>query len=267
MAFVPAALAAQPPPQARLPVGFPGGTPALQQKPSAAIPAASQLPAMPIAPPAPIIPPTPATSPAQHADVSVSGALVTVQADNSSLNQILRSIMRKTGLKVTGGVAEERVFGAYGPAPLGPLLTSLLTGTGMNVIFVPAGSGSAAQLILSPRNGGPMPPPPEATANAALDADPAPVAPAPAPVAAVPVVTPAPATSAPIAQPAATAPAITAVGPAIIPAPAAVPARPRTAEEIVEEIMKRRAAQAQFDLDQKKKAAAAPQPATAPAPK
>jgi len=261
--LLPATLVAQPPPQSRLPVGFPGGTPvgmptppspnltrqAPQQQPSAAT-SASRLPAMPLATvPAPLttpIQPTPANSPAQHATVRYADGLVTIQANNSSLNQILRSIMLKTGLQTTGGVNEDRVYGT--------LLINLLAGTGSNVIFVPGGPTRPARLFLSPRNGGSMPPSPEASANPALDADPVdtPASLAETPTSVPAAIAPAPAPTQPAAASSSPAqPAITTATPVLPPKPAPEPAKPKTAEQIVEEIMRRRAAQAQFSNEQK----------------
>jgi hypothetical protein len=206
--------------------------------------------------------------------VRYANGLVSIQASNSSLNQILRSIMRQTGLQISGGVQEERVYGNYGPARLGPLLTNLLAGTGSNVIFVPANGSKAAQLILSPRNGGSMPPPPGVSANPALDDDPStppptladtPMAPvsdpsvrAPAPDSGV-LTTP----STSITIPPVPQPAVTSTVPAVPPAPAEPP-KPRTPEQIVEDIMRRRAAQAQFEKEMKK-AKVAPVPTATPA--
>ncbi len=213
------------------------------------------MPVAPVVLPAPL---TPGASPAQHATVRYADNLLTIQASNSSLNQILRSVMRQTGLQITGGVTEDRVYGTYGPARMGPLLTSLLTGTGSNVIFVPASADKPAQLILSPRNGGSMPPPPSASANAALDADPVE---APPVLAAAPVSTPSAIAPAPASGLAPTAnPMPTATVPPLPPKAAPEPVKPKTPEEIVEEIMRRRAAQAQFTQQQKN-----PPPATAPA--
>ena len=57
--------------------------------------------------------------PAEPASISYENGTLTVKTQNSSLNQILREISRKTGMSITGGVSEERVFGTYGPAPAG----------------------------------------------------------------------------------------------------------------------------------------------------
>ena len=83
-------------------------------------------------------------------------------ADNASLNQILREIGRQTGISISGGVAEERVFGRYGPGTASDVLTTLLEGTGSNMLLVPAEDESKGQLILTPRRGGPTPPNPNA---------------------------------------------------------------------------------------------------------
>jgi hypothetical protein len=45
------------------------------------------------------------------ADVAYSRGQLEVHADNSSLNQILRDVSRQTGMKVTGDVIDERVYG------------------------------------------------------------------------------------------------------------------------------------------------------------
>ncbi len=46
-----------------------------------------------------------------------------------ALNQILRDIARLTGIKITGGVVDERVFGNYGPDAPNNVLDALLDGT------------------------------------------------------------------------------------------------------------------------------------------
>ncbi len=65
----------------------------------------------------------------------VAGKL-TVTATNVSLNQILREVSSKIGMKVTGGVADERVYGQYGPSAPAVVLASLLDGTGSNMLLV-----------------------------------------------------------------------------------------------------------------------------------
>ena len=90
--------------------------------------------------------------------------MLSVSADNSSLNQILRQVSTSTGIKITGGVADERVFGQYGPDTPAQVLASLLDGTGSNMVIEQRDPDAPAQLILTPRQGGPTPPNPNAAA-------------------------------------------------------------------------------------------------------
>ena len=126
-------------------------------------PSASTLPATPATiPPPPQVPLRPQQTPPSRAQVTYTNGELFVSANNSSLNQILRQISSNTGMKVTGGVADERVFGNYGPADPAQVLTSLLDGTATNMILVQRDDASLAELILTPRNGGPTPPNPHA---------------------------------------------------------------------------------------------------------
>ena len=125
--------------------------------------AGAQLP--PSAPTAQAVPQrrvSAADQPAQRADVKYSTGLLTVSADNSSLNQILRDIGRATGMKITGGVNDERVYGIYGPADTSTVISALLKGTGSNMLLVLGGDQSPRELVLTPRGGGPTPPSPNA---------------------------------------------------------------------------------------------------------
>lgn len=129
-------------------------------KPTAAIaPAPVTLPPQPVIPPPP---PTPAELPAQPASVTYADGLLSVKAGNSSLDQILRDVSRKTGMKITGGVQDERVFGNYGPASAEQVLNALLDGTGSNMMLVGSNGPAPAELVLTPRGGGPTPPNPNA---------------------------------------------------------------------------------------------------------
>lgn len=116
----------------------------------------------PVTPPRPL---TPAELPAQPAAVTYANGLLSVTAHNSSLNQILRDISRDTHMKITGGVADERVFGSYGPEPAAQVLNSLLDGTSSNMIFVGSNGTTPAELILTPRGGGATPPNPMAASS------------------------------------------------------------------------------------------------------
>jgi hypothetical protein len=107
------------------------------------------------------------TTPAQpnrprRAQVTFANGLLDVRANDSSLNQILRYISRETGLKITGGVQDERVFGNYGPASTSTILATLLDGTGTNILLLEGNATTPPELILTPRGGGPTPPNPNA---------------------------------------------------------------------------------------------------------
>jgi len=123
------------------------------------LPAANTLPA-PIA----ATPDTthPSNDP-KRAEVTYAAGLIDVRADNSSLNQILHSISRLTGMTITGGVADERVFGNYGPAEPSTILATLLDGTGSNMLLRISTTDAPSELIITPRNGGPTPPNPNAS--------------------------------------------------------------------------------------------------------
>jgi hypothetical protein len=112
----------------------------------------------------PPIPLTPSQRPPQRAQVTYADGALSVAADNASLNQILRQIASDTGMKITGGVTDERVFGHYGPADPAQVLATLLDGTGSNMILVHHDGAAPSELILTPRQGGPTPPNPNAAA-------------------------------------------------------------------------------------------------------
>jgi hypothetical protein len=133
-------------------------------RPTQTTPPASTLPAAPPTTPAaiPTVPLRPSQIPPNRAQVTYTNGMLSVSADNSSLNQILRLIAADTGMKITGGVADDRVFGNYGPADPARVLTELLEGTGSNMVLVQHDDASLAELILTTRTGGPTPPNPNA---------------------------------------------------------------------------------------------------------
>jgi hypothetical protein len=118
------------------------------------------------------------------ADVAYAGGQLAIVADNSSLNQILREVSRQLGMKVTGAVIDERVYGKYGPSAPAEVLASLLKETSSNMLLVETRGDGPAELILTPRQGGVTPPNPSATtaddASAAEGSYAAPTGPAPA---------------------------------------------------------------------------------------
>ena len=105
----------------------------------------------------------PASAPAapHHVEVDYSDGKLAVNATNASLNEILREVSHKTGIKITGGVEDDRVFGQYGPSKPSIVLEALLDGTGTNILLVDDAKGGS-ELILTPRHGGATPPNPNA---------------------------------------------------------------------------------------------------------
>ena len=112
------------------------------------------------------------TQPHHRARVSYAGGMLEVRADNSSLNQILRDVSRQTGMKIVGGVADERVFGVYGPASAATVLQTLLDGTGANVLLKETAEHAPEELVLSPRTGGIAPPAPSSATYDATESEP-----------------------------------------------------------------------------------------------
>jgi hypothetical protein len=118
--------------------------------------------------------PTPRAHPAQ---VTYIDGQLQIVADGSSLNQILREIGRATSMKITGGVADQRVYGKYGPGAPAEILASLLDGTDCNMLLLETAAAAPAELILTPRSGTVTPPNPNAPGfddDAREDASPAP---------------------------------------------------------------------------------------------
>ena len=114
------------------------------------------------------------SAPRTHrAEVAFTTGQLSISADNSSLNQILREVSRQTGMKITGGVTEDHVFGKYGPAKPAQVLAELLQGSGSNMILIQNGAATPTELILTPRTGGATPPNPNAPGfNDGLDDSP-----------------------------------------------------------------------------------------------
>jgi hypothetical protein len=116
-----------------------------------------------------------------RASVYFTDGMLDVRADDSSLLQILHDISRRTGMTITGGVADQRVFGNYGPAAPATVLATLLDGTGTNMLLKETpGDDKPVELVLTQRTGGASPPNPNAAGmdDSPLD-DPTPRAPLP----------------------------------------------------------------------------------------
>ncbi len=127
----------------------------------------SRLPAQQLPGAAPTTSPQPTQPEPQRqqphrSQVTLDNGLLTVTATNASLNGLIREIARKTGMKVSGSVSEDRVFGTYGPDDPQKVLATLLDGTGSNILILSNAADTPRQLILTPRTGAATPPNPNA---------------------------------------------------------------------------------------------------------
>lgn len=109
---------------------------------------------------------------ARRAQVTFTDGQLDIRAENSSLNDILYEVARTTGMKITGGVRDQRVFGHYGPAAPSDVIATLLDGTGTNMLLKESPGEAPVELVLTPRTGGPTPPSPSAPTYATDDNSP-----------------------------------------------------------------------------------------------
>ena len=128
-----------------------------QVKPSAAIPSTAPTQSVSDLPSA-----RPAVSSAARggSHVAWDGVSLSVDAGGDSLRNIMLQVVRATGMKVTGGVPDERVFGSYGPGPVQGVLGSLFNGLNVNMMLVNSSAAKPKELVLTARLGGPTPPSP-----------------------------------------------------------------------------------------------------------
>ena len=104
--------------------------------------------------------------------VTWTGSALSVSAEGESLRTVLLRISRATGMKVSGGVPDEMVFGKYGPGPVQPVLADLFSGMNINMMLVNGSATQPKELILTARTGGPSPAAPAQPLNYATQ-DPA----------------------------------------------------------------------------------------------
>jgi hypothetical protein len=124
--------------------------------PAASTPLSTQAAVPASAPAAAAVTGPPADSLLQHspkpAVVSMASHSLSIQADNSTLSQILHEVSTQSGMKVEGLSKDDRIFGSYGPGDPHEVLLSLLEGCGYNVLMVgDTGGGAPRELTLSPR--------------------------------------------------------------------------------------------------------------------
>lgn len=134
-------------------------------KPAHSLPPVAQ--AAPVMPPVPEPPHWPANDRPAEASVTWDSHGLRINAENSSLKQILKDVSVATGATVEGLATDQRVFGVYGPGQARDVLSQLLDGSGYNVIMIgDQGEGTPRQIVLSARGG----------ASVAQSANPAPPA-------------------------------------------------------------------------------------------
>ena len=130
----------------------------LHERLNAAHPQTPQAAPVPVVPLAPEVPHWPINEKPSPASVLWDSDELRIAAQNSSLQQILQDVSTATGAKVEGMGADERVFGIYGPGQVHDVLSQLLEGSGYNVILIgDQGQGTPRQIVLSTRPTGPAP--------------------------------------------------------------------------------------------------------------
>ena len=128
---------------------------AKKASPSGANPPAAE-PAAPAPSPAPVVLP-PEQTPAHAPVIAWDGQLLTVDAENSSLSDVLLGIRSRTGasIEMPSSTSRERIAVHLGPAPIREVLSSLLYGTNFNYVIQSAegDDGAVGKVILTARDG------------------------------------------------------------------------------------------------------------------
>jgi len=128
---------------------------AKKASPSGANPPAAE-PAAPAPSPAPVVLP-PEQTPAHAPVIAWDGQFLTVDAENSSLSDVLLGIRSRTGapMEMPTSTNRERIAVHLGPAPIREVLSSLLYGTNFNYVIQSAkGDDSAVgKVIVTARDG------------------------------------------------------------------------------------------------------------------
>jgi hypothetical protein len=113
-------------------------------------------PAAPAPAPAPVVLP-PEQTPAHAPVIAWDGQLLTVDAENSSLSDVLLGIRSRTAasIEMPASTSRERIAVHLGPAPIREVLSSLLYGTNFNYVIQSAedDDGAVGKVILTAREG------------------------------------------------------------------------------------------------------------------
>lgn len=128
-----------------------------------AVPAQIGTPAAPeraSAPPQTELPKWPVNETPNKPTVTWDSAGLKIEANNSSLHDILNQVSTDTGAKLEGMGDDERIFGEYGPGTARDVISQLLHGSSYNVLMIgDQGAGTPRQIVLSARRGGSNPQP------------------------------------------------------------------------------------------------------------
>jgi hypothetical protein len=134
--------------------------------------APAQAGPVPGTPPASERPNWPANDHPAKASVSWDSQGLRIDAENSSLLQILKDFSVAAGTKVEGLGADERIFGIYGPGQARDVLSQLLLDSGYNVLMIgDQGQGTPRQVLLSARHPGDTQPAANSSQAASSDED------------------------------------------------------------------------------------------------
>ncbi|MEZ2346046.1 hypothetical protein [Terriglobus sp. RCC_193] len=134
-----------------------------QVRPSAALPATAPTQSVSNLPSAQ--PNAVATAPGAESQVTWDGSLLTIETSGEAMPELLGRVARQTGMKITGGVPDERVYGKYGPASVQTVLAQLFDGLAINMMLINETSTKPKELLLTIRSGAPTPPSTRQVAN------------------------------------------------------------------------------------------------------
>ena len=130
---------------------------AKKTSPSGSVPATAEPapPAPPAPAPAPVVLP-PAQTPIHAPVISWDGNRLTIDAENSSLSDIMLGIRSRTGasIEMPASTNRERIAVHLGPAPIREVISSLLYGTNFNYVIQSAEDDGSAlgKVILTARD-------------------------------------------------------------------------------------------------------------------
>jgi len=155
------------------------GTETQVEQPSPSAPAAAAAPAptartetAPVTVASATAPPSLLDKPAEPPSIDLAQGRLTIHADNSSLADILHRLTSDSGMTVDGLGGDQRIFGSYGPGDPQEVLSTLLDGSGYNVVMVGrTESGTPKQLSLTPRGAKPASQGPSRPQQIAQDED------------------------------------------------------------------------------------------------